>query len=636
MANRISLKEGNIVFCGTVEYEVVCPASPTTIKVRNVITGDIRVLSIWELSSSSSAEKKIPSTPLDCLSPEDQVSALERFAIIKPAIQQGMTRKQIEAIAKKYGLHFTTVYRMIKKYWKTASPASLALKTRNRGGKGKYRIDPAVDDIIRLYFDDIVKAKQVDITKLTVKTLHSDIKDRCQPLGLKPPTWTTVNNRLESYFQEKKLERQRGRRKKHRSMTAGGFFPDANWPLDAVQIDHTPLNIILVDTENRQPIGRAILSLAICVFSRMVVGFAISLDSPSIFSVGRLIAHCILPKDRFMERLDINAKWDVFGVMRTIYMDNAGEFRSDDFIPFEEEYMVEISWRPVASPEYGGHIERLARTLNERIHGEPGSTFANIEDRGYYDSEGHACYTIDEIEKWFAILVLKEYHEETHSELGMSPLKKYEIGILGDEKTPPLGYPDIIEDQERLRLFLLPSFRRTVQRQGIELDKIEYFHDILRNWVNKKGKDGKALKYLIKRDPRRISPIYLFDPELKEYFAIPYRNLTQPPMSIWELDASKKRCKEKGIKEPNEQQLFAAHAERLKLREDAVAKTKRARRERESEKRRGFHVPDSIGVAGEATVASDKMSGSTKDVSSFYDDANLLDGVIVKNSSREQ
>lgn len=636
MANRISLKEGSTVFCGTVEYKVVRQASSTTAEVRDVINGDVRVISIWELTSHSSAEKKTPYTPLDCLSPEDQAFALERFAIIKPAIEQALTRKEIEEIANKHGFHFTTIYKMIKEYGKTGSPASLVQKTRNRGGKGKHRVDLAVDDIIRLHFDDIVKARQVDITKISVKTIHSDINDKCQPLGLKSPTWTTVNRRLESYFLEKKLERQRGRIKKHRSMTAGGFFPDANWPLDVVQIDHTPLNIMLVDSETRQSIGRPILSLAIDVFSRMVVGYAISLDTPGIFAVGRLIAHCILPKESFLERVGINARWDVFGIMRTICMDNAGEFRSEDFIPFQEEYMVEISWRPVDSPEYGGHIERLARTLNERIHGEPGSTFSNIDAKGDYDSEGNACYTLDEIEKWFTILVLKEYHEENHSELGMSPRKKYEIGILGDEKTPPLGYLDIVEDQERLRLFLLPSSSRTVQRQGIELDKIEYFHDILRNFVGKKGKDGKALKYLLKRDPRRISPIYLFDPSSKEYFAIPYRDLTRPPMSLWELEASKKRCKEKGVKDPNEQQIFEAHAERLKLREGSVAKTKRARRERESEKRRGKSAPSPKGVASESSAAVDKPSDSTFDVSSFYDDASLMDGVIVKNSSREK
>jgi putative transposase len=636
MAKILSLKEGSTVFCGTVEYKVIGPAGPTTVKVSNAINGEIRILSIWDVSSGSADEEKIPSTPLDCLSPEDQAIALGRFAVIKPAILNSLTRKEIEKLAEQHGVHYTTIYRMIKEYDKTKSPASLLPKTRNRGGKGKHRIEPAVDDLIRNHFDDIVKARLVDITKISVKTLHTDIKDKCTSLGFKPPTWTTVADRLEKFFLEKKLERRRGRRKKHRNITAGGYFPDANWPLDVVQIDHTPLNIILVDEENRQPIGRAILSLAICVFSRMVLGFCISLDSPSIFSVGQLIAHCILPKDSFLERVGVNAKWDAFGVMRTLFMDNAGEFRAEDFIPFQEEYMVEISWRPVASPEYGGHIERLAKTLNHRIHGEPGSTFSNIEERGDYDSEGNACYTIDEIERWFTILVLKEYHEQKHSELGMSPREKYEIGILGDDKMFGIGIPDIVEDQERLKLFLLPSFYRTVQREGIELEKVQYFHDVLRNWVGKKDKNGKPLKYLIKRDPRRISPIYLYDPEQKEYFKIPYRDLTRPPMSFWELDASKKRCKEKGINDPNEQQIFQAHAERLQIREESVAKTKRARRERESEKRRSINAPVSIGIVNTPPAAANTPSVSTDDISSLYDDTSLLDGVIVKKSPMEE
>lgn len=341
MARKIALKEGSTVFCGTVEYKVIGPADPTSVKVQNTINGEIRIINIWELSSHNAEEKKVPQTPLDCLSADDQALVLKRFAMIKPALDDSMTRKEIEDLAKKNEVHFTTIYRMIREYGLTASPASLLPKTKKRGGKGKHRISPAVDDLIRNHFDAIVKARLVDITKLSVTTLHSEIKDKCKTASLSVPTWTTVDARLEGFLAEKRLERRRGRKKKHRNITAGGFFPDANWPLDVVQIDHTPLNIILVDEENRQPIGRPILSLAIDVNSRIVLGFCISLDTPSIFSVGQLISHCILPKDNFLERVGVNARWDTFGVMRTLFMDNAGEFRSEDFIPFQDAYSAE-------------------------------------------------------------------------------------------------------------------------------------------------------------------------------------------------------------------------------------------------------------------------------------------------------
>ena len=635
MARKISLKAGSIIFYGTVEYEVLESAGLTTIKVRDVANGQIRIISLDDVLSNRSDAPSPPTTPLDCLSPEDQTIALQEFDTIKEAATNALTRKEIEELAKKHNVHWTTIYRKIRKYEETMSPASLVPKTRNRGGKGQHRIEQAVDDVIRLHFEGIIKSSKVDITKVSVKSLYRDIKAKCKNLKLKYPAYGTVNNRLEKFILEKKLERKRGRKKVSRRATAGGEFPNAKFPLDVVQIDHTPLDIILVDEEHREAIGRAILSIAIDVFSRVILGFSISLDHPSIFSVGQLITHCILPKNRFLEKLDVEAKWDFFGIMRTLNMDNAGEFRSEDFIPFQDEYLVEISWRPVATPEYGGHIERLAKTLNHIIHDEPGSTFSDINSRGDYDSEGNACYTIDEIERWLTHLITRIYHEEKHSALDMSPRQKYQIGILGDENTVGIGLPDIVEDQERLELFLLPSEERTIQRQGVELDKILYFHDILRHWVGKKDEHGKARKYMFKRNPRDIGRLYFFDPDRQEYFAIPYKDLTRPPISLWDLQASKRRCKEKGINDPGEQQIFDAYAELRALREESLAKTKQARREREAEKRRRKGSPTGKFNAGTHVAMHEVPAESVLDIDDFYDDANLLEGVMVKKTTRE-
>jgi putative transposase len=41
--------------------------------------------------------------------------------------------------------------------------------------------------------------------------------------------------------------------------------------------------------------------------------------------------------------------------------------------------------------------------------------------------------------------------------------------------------------------------------------------------------------FLIRRDPRDISVVYFFDPELNCYFEIPYRNTSRPALTLWEL-----------------------------------------------------------------------------------------------------
>jgi transposase InsO family protein len=56
-------------------------------------------------------------------------------------------------------------------------------------------------------------------------------------------------------------------------------------------IGHTPVDVIVVDEEHRQPIQRPLLTVVIDVYSRVVLGFAIYLEKPSAFTTGFAIAH---------------------------------------------------------------------------------------------------------------------------------------------------------------------------------------------------------------------------------------------------------------------------------------------------------------------------------------------------------
>lgn len=639
MAIKISLRPGDRVFCDDHEYEVLGPAGLAAVNAREVETGKELILDVDKITVGIADEDSCSYDSLESLSDEDRALALHRFSIIKPLLQKEMSRTEVEALAAAHGIHAATIYRMVNVYRTTMSPAALVPKIGLRGGKGKPRVTEAVDAVIRECFESIYKANLVDLTKLSVKSLQKDIKRECKPLGLKPPSWGTVSDRLERFIKEKKLGKRRGRKGPRPRTMAAKEFPGANRPLAVVQVDHTPLDLIIVDDQHREPIGRPYLSVAIDVFSRMVVGFSVSLDAPSIFGVGRLIAHCILPKTQFLNGVGIDAQWDVYGVMGMLHMDNAGEFRTEDFVPFQNEYGVEVRWRPVARPEYGGHIERLAGTLNTYIHQEPGSTMSNIFQRSGYDSEKNASYTLSEIEKWLTILITKIYHFEQHSSLEnrrgekLSPFEKFTLGILGDDNTPGTGLPEVVRDQERLKIFLLPAFHRTVQREGVQLDNIHYFHDILRSLYGHKDENGKPKTYLVKRDPRLISPIYIFDPNLQKYFSVPYRDLTRPPMNLWELKAAKKRCKDKGLRNPNEQQIFKAYEELRQLREEAVANTKRARRERQAEKRRKKAPAVYQSKKEPVATVEENETQNVEDVASFYDDASLLDGVIVKKKA---
>ena len=54
--------------------------------------------------------------------------------------------------------------------------------------------------------------------------------------------------------------------------SAGGVPPEIVALLEQVQIDHTVIDLMIVDEINRQPIGRPYITVAIDVFSRCLIG----------------------------------------------------------------------------------------------------------------------------------------------------------------------------------------------------------------------------------------------------------------------------------------------------------------------------------------------------------------------------
>ena len=245
-----------------------------------------------------------------------------------------------------------------------------------------------------------------------------------------------------------------------------------------------------------------------------------------------------------------------------------------------EEYCINLEWRPVARPHYGGHIERLLGTFAKEIHALPGTTFSNTKQREGYDSDKESALTLSEFERWLAILITESYHQKVHSGIGCSPLKKYEEGILGTKNTKGVGLPRRIEDEQTLMLNFLPYEERTVQDYGIRINDIYYFHDVLRIWINStvEGRSKLKRQFICRVDPRDISVIWFFDPQLKTYFPIPYRNTAHPAMSLWELKAVRKQLKSDGATDIDEDMIFTALEKMRKIEQEAVVKTKKSRR----------------------------------------------------------
>lgn len=583
------LTAGATVYRGADEYRIKHVLDFENVLAVHALTGVQQELRIHELTSAPPQGEATTDQDLTQVAPADWEEAQRRFRFIDPILSLPQrTKEAVKAQAAAAGVHVATVYRWLKQFERMGRVSAL-LPEKPNGGRNKSRIAPSTEEIIQSTIESYYLHKQ----QRSVQKTCEEIEKRCRNAGVPVPHFNTIRNRISRLSDRIKLERRsQSARAKQLYDLRSGSFPGADWPLAVVQIDHTKLDIVLVDSVHRSPVGRPWITLAFDVYSRMIVGIYVSFDPPGAMSTGLCIAHAILPKEKWLARLGLDVSWPCWGKMQTIHVDNAKEFRGSMLDRACQEHGIDLQFRPVATPHFGGHIERMLGTLAKEIHTLPGTTFSRPATRAEYDPDDHAALTLPEFERWLTTYITQVYHQKLHTGIGTSPSKQYEKGIFGDGKQPGTGLPPRILDEDRLRLDFMPFEERTIQGYGIVIDEVHYANDVLRSYVNCKNPDGTKQKFLFRRDPRDISIVYFFDPEQKEYLTVPYRDSSRPAISLWELRESTKLLKSQGASVVDEAAIFEAYETMRHLEETAKTTTRKLRRSRERKRgHRHVHTP---------------------------------------------
>ena len=520
---------------------------------------------------------------------------------------------EIDQVATTFGKDRATVYRWISK-WEQSKTVS-GLVRSGRSDAGKSRLPDAVEKIIHHEIETFYLVRE----RPTVVELWERVAAACREQGLKSPNLSTMRRRVDRLPDRMTMAKRFSTKKAREHFEPlRGSFPGADVPLAVYQIDHTPIDVSLVDDKYRQPIGRGYLTIVIDSCTRMLAGFCASLDPPGALATGLAMSHAILPKGTWLAERGIDAAWPIQGIPAKVYCDNAAEFRGTMLERACREYGIVMENRPKGQPNYGGHVERLFRTFMKRSQSLPGSTFSNTQQRGEYDSDGRAVMTLSEYTDWFTVFVAKVYHQRKHRGIGgVPPVKLYEQFILGTDTHKGIGLPEPVSDEYKLRTDFMPYVERTIQEYGVLIDNIHYYADVLRPWVHARDPDNAKLKrkFVFVRDPRDIGELFFLDPETKVYYPIPYRDITRPRMSVWELNTVLKHIAGHPELQPNENTIFEGLAEMTQIRKDAGEKTRKVRRELQ----RKSNWRESAGTLQAPAAAADAEPAWGVDVKPFDD-----------------
>ncbi|MDQ6759646.1 MAG: DDE-type integrase/transposase/recombinase [Acidobacteriota bacterium] len=348
--------------------------------------------------------------------------ASRRHANLQPLLMLGSPPKEeVRATAMVLGVNVATAYRWLARL-RVSNQVSTLIR-RKRGMKtGHVLIDAAVEQILQ----EEIQRSYLTNQQLSARAVAQRIFVRCRERGYELPSEGTVRTRIERLAPDVvAAHRTNSYAARQRFGPKTGHLPGADYPYAVIEIDHTPLDLILVDDIHRQPIGRPFLTLAIDVFSRTVAGFHLALEAPSSTSVALCLAHAILPKDTWCAERNLANNWPVHGLMDCVHCDNGREFHSRALERACEQYGIRLQHRPVRQPHYGAHIERLLGTFAKEIHAVPGTTKSSPAERGDYDSDKHACMTLKECECWLAEFITGVYHQRIHSTLQVPPIAKH-------------------------------------------------------------------------------------------------------------------------------------------------------------------------------------------------------------------
>ncbi|MBY4639837.1 DDE-type integrase/transposase/recombinase [Gluconacetobacter entanii] len=514
--------------------------------------------------------------------------ATNRSALLRPLAEaERLNALEVRHVAQRLGLSVQHTYRLIKKLREEKTTS--ALIPHARGPRpGSRRLSDAVERLIM----EVVKKSYLQREKPTLTRVYRHLCEACRAVDRKPPSMKALRARINAIDLKKQVRRREG------SVVAEAHFHqikgslETTRPLEIVQIDHTKVDLILVDDVTRCSIGRPWLTLVLDVHTRMVLGFLLSLEAPSATSVALAVAQAVLPKDTWRAERLIEHSWPTAGLPTCIHVDNGAEFHSRAFERGCAQHGVEIVYRPPATPRYGGHIERLMGTLMGRIHCLPGTTFSNVQVRGDYASEARACLSFREFERILALEVLGPYHNEVHRSLGCTPVARWVEATQGISLRHPV-------DEQGFLLDFMPFQERVVRRDGVRLFNIQYQDGALAHLLRRPG-----TKMRVKYDPRNLSAVFV---ELSDgdHIRVPYADLRRAPITLWEHREAVRTLRQEGRRTIDEHAIFSAIVTQRAILDEARGRNRQARRKTVRREVAHALTPEPVPAEGQITEEDD-------------------------------
>lgn len=410
--------------------------------------------------------------------------------------------------------HWTSVWR----WWRLFESTKCVSKLEDHRTRNHRKQNPVHFSI----FEEVVNEVFLTQQKAPGKVVVDGVRERFARMNrgleegqkLKPPSPASMYRWLDNLMRVVVDQARLGKAHTERELRLVLGSVKVKELLERVEIDHTPVDLLVVCEVTRMMLGRPWLTLVIDRFSRMILGFYISFHAPSAYSVLYALRMSILPKDELLAGIQgIKNSWPARGLPKLIAVDNGMDLHSNAVDEFALEAAIELLYCGAAHPELKGAIERMFRTLSHDLfHQMPGTVFHNIDARGDYPSEKTAAIDIGQLTTILIKWIVDVYHCTPHRGLqGRTPLQVWQEHEAKSEFELP-AYP------HQLDLIVGEIATRTVFHYGVEYDCIRYNSTILGSLIERNRRGPEVQIRVYEHD---VSYIDVLMPGTGEFVRVP-------------------------------------------------------------------------------------------------------------------
>lgn len=414
--------------------------------------------------------------------------------------------------------HWITLSRWIKKYVHGGGTAFALLPEHFKKGNRKKRISKELE----VFLDQAIENTYLTRERRTVEdTLNAAIvlvenenKLRPQCMQIPLPSRQVLQSRINLIDAFDRYAARYGHMAATRKFRAVLHMNIVERPLQCAEIDHTKLDLMVIDDDTGMVLGRPWITICIDRKTRCILGIYISFQPPSFLTVSRCLRHVFAPKVTLKEEFpSIKNDWCSFGIMERLVVDNGLEFHGDGLEKACLYFGIDLKFTPRKTPWWKGAVERVIGTMNREIaHGNPGTTFENIFEKDDYDALQNAVVTLTDIKSYLHKWVVDVYHQRPHRALDMqSPQDVWNSNINLED----IKLPNSIQDLDSM---LGKPALRILTHKGIEYERLFYNSEELRDL---RRKHGDKLKVELRVDEGNLEKMFVLSPVNDEIIEVP-------------------------------------------------------------------------------------------------------------------